>query len=332
MSMTEFAGRRVLVTGGTGFIGSAVVRGLLAQGARVRVLDNQSRGAARRLQGLDVDLVEGDIRDAQTVAHAVQGTDLVCHLAAVNGTELFYSKPDVVLEVAIKGMVNVMDACIAHGVRQLAVTSSSEVYQRAPMVPTPEDVPLVVPDLSNPRYSYGGGKIATELLAYHCGPGRFDHVAIVRPHNVYGPDMGREHVIPQLTLRLLDMPAAIDGAPQPFAIQGTGEETRAFVYIDDFVDGFLRVVALGTGRTVYNVGTDVEVAIRDVVALVADALGRRITIAPGPLQAGSTARRCPDISRVRALGFTPRVSLPEGIAATVAWYRNHHRDTLGDHS
>lgn len=331
MNMSEFAGRRVLVTGGTGFIGSAVVRGLLARGAWVRVLDNQSRGTARRLLGLDVDLVEGDIRDAQTVADAVRGTDLVCHLAAVNGTEFFYSKPDVVLEVAIKGMVNVMDACIANGVRQLAVTSSSEVYQRAPMIPTPEDTPLFVPDLSNPRYSYGGGKIATELLAYHCGPGRFDRVAIVRPHNVYGPDMGWEHVIPQLTLRLLDMPEATEAAPQPFTIQGTGEETRAFVYVDDFVDGFLRVVALGTGRTVYNVGTDVEVAIRDVVALVAGALGRHIIIAPGPLQSGSTDRRCPDISRVRALGFAPRVSLPEGIAATVAWYQDN-RDERGDHS
>src|SRR5205823_3221688 len=122
--------------------------------------------------------------------------------AYVNGTEFFYSKPHLVLEVAVKGMMNVVDACLQIGVRDLVLASSSEVYQTAPVVPTDESAPLSVPDPLNPRYSYGGGKIIAELLAINYGRTHFDRVSIFRPHNCYGPDMGREHVIPQLASRL----------------------------------------------------------------------------------------------------------------------------------
>lgn len=318
--MIPLTGRRVLVTGGAGFIGSALVKGLLDRGARVRVLDDQSRGHARRLAAMaDIEFLEGDIRNPTAVLDAVAGVDSVCHLAYVNGTEFFYERPDLILEVAVKGMVNVLDACLAHGVGELALVSSSEVYQTAPVVPTPETVPMVVPDLTNPRFSYGGGKIISELLAYHYGRSRLDRVLIVRPHNVYGPDMGHEHVVPQLAERMLRLPAG-DG-PAPFPIQGTGAETRAFVYIDDFTDGFLRVLEQGVHREVYNVGTDVEVPIAALVRVVAGAVGRQVLIRPGPLQPGSTLRRVPDISKLRRLGFEPRVSLEAGVAATVAWYR-----------
>jgi len=316
-------GRRVLVTGGTGFIGSALVRGLVARGARVRCLDNQSRGAEHRLGDAlgRVELVTGDVRDAAVVARATEGVESVYHLAYVNGTEFFYQKPDLVLEVAVKGMMNVLDACLAAGVRDLAVASSSEVYQNAPTIPTPEDVPLVVPDLANPRYSYGGGKIISELLAFNYGRSHFDRLVIFRPHNVYGPDMGTEHVIPQFALRLLRHAHAGAG-PVPFPIQGSGRETRAFVYIDDFTDGLLRVLECGAHLDVYNIGTTEEVAIADLAHLVAAALDRSITVLPGDLLPGSSLRRCPDITKLRALGFVPRTALAEGVAATVAWYRD----------
>ncbi len=321
--MIPVAGRRILVTGGAGFIGSAVVRGLLARGARVRVLDDQSRGHARRLADLpEVEFREADIRDAPAVQTAVAGMDSVCHLAYVNGTEFFYQRPDVILEVAVKGMINVLDACLAHGVGELLLASSSEVYQRASVVPTPESVPLVVPDLTNPRFSYGGGKIISELLAYHYGHSRLSRVLIVRPHNVYGPDMGHEHVIPQFAERLIRADKATPSGILPFPIQGTGEETRAFIHIDDFTDGFVRVLEQGRHQQIYNIGTDDEVPIAEVAQLVAQALRRSIAIQPGPLQAGSTARRSPDITMLRALGFTPHTPLSEGIRSTVTWYLN----------
>ena len=182
----------VLVTGGAGFIGSALVRSLAGSGAKVRVLDDGSRGAPRRLAGLvgTVELVNGDVRDPAVVDRACEGVDAVWHLAAVNGTEFFYSKPELVLDVGVGGMRNVIAAAITRGVRDLFVASSSEVYQTPPRVPTDESVPLSIPDPLNPRYSYAGSKLISELLALNYGRAHFRRVVVFRPHNVYSPDMG----------------------------------------------------------------------------------------------------------------------------------------------
>ncbi len=321
----NISGSRFLVTGGTGFIGSALVRGLLSAGAIVRSLDDDSRGASHRLADLDPDaksrleLVRGDIRDPDAVADAIAGVDSVLHLAYVNGTEYFYSKPELVLEVAVKGMMNVLDGCIAHGVRDLVLASSSEVYQTPPTVPTDERAPLIVPDVLNPRYSYGGGKIISELLAVNYGRKHFSRVAIFRPHNCYGPDMGNEHVIPQLTRRLHELATATPG-PLTLPIQGSGSEIRAFVYIDDLVDGVLRVIKDGEHLGIFHIGTDVEVQIGELAKAIGRVLGRQVTLQPGPLQPGGTLRRCPDITKLRALGYTPKTSLDAGLASTVRWY------------
>ncbi|MGA8366187.1 MAG: NAD-dependent epimerase/dehydratase family protein [Candidatus Acidiferrales bacterium] len=312
-----------VVTGGTGFIGSALVRRLVQEGHRVRVLDNNSRGAARKLDDMGgaVEMVTGDVRDPQAVKRAIRGADCVCHLAYINGTEFFYSQPELVLEVAVKGMINVLDACVEHSVRELVLASSSEVYQTPPMIPTPEDVPLSVPDALNPRYSYGGGKIISELMLLNYGRKHLDRAIIFRPHNVYGPDMGREHVIPQFAMRMAAFaaePGVID-----FPIQGTGRETRAFVYITDLIDGVMRVLERGEHLGIYHIGTDVETTVADLAQEVARCFGREIRVVPGELRPGGPLRRCPDITRMRALGYQPRVPLAEGLAATVDWYRRN---------
>lgn len=319
--------RTFLVTGGTGFIGSALVRRLVEEGHRVRVFDDNSRGAARRLGTAagSVELCVGDIRDAGSVRRAIQGVDCVCHLAYVNGTEYFYTKPESVLEVAVKGMVHVLDACIEHGVRELILASSSEVYQSPQQIPTPEAVTLSVPDLLNPRYSYGGGKIISELMAINYGRKHFDRVMIFRPHNVYGPDMGKEHVIPQFALRMAALMAEAtkkDG-PIDFPIQGTGQETRSFVYISDLIDGVLRLIQRGEHMGIYHIGNDVETSIADLAHAVARCFGVTIRLIPGEKPPGAPLRRCPDIRRMRALGYAPRVALTEGLAATVDWYRRN---------
>jgi len=321
----KVSGSRFLVTGGTGFIGSGLVRGLLAAGAHVRSFDNDSRGQRERFYDLDgeprnrLELIEGDVRDAAAVAAAVAGMDSVLHLAYINGTEFFYTKPELVLEVAVKGMINVIDGCIKHGVRDLVLASSSEVYQTPPTVPTDELVPLSVPDVLNPRYSYGGGKIISELLAINYGRKQFSLVAIFRPHNCYGPDMGNEHVIPQLTRRLHELARNTAGVVT-LPIQGSGEETRAFVYIDDLVDAVLRIIEDREPLAIYHVGTDVEVAIADLARGIGRTMGREVELQPGPLQPGGTPRRCPDIQKLRALGYSPRVSLEQGLLKTVRWY------------
>ena len=316
-------GRTFLVTGGTGFLGSALTRRLVAAGARVRVLDNNSRGHIGRLADVDgrFDYVEGDIRDAGVVDRACAGVDVICHLAFINGTEFFYSKPDLVLDVAVKGMVNVIDSAVRHRVPELLVMSSSEVYHEPDVVPTDERVALSIPDVLNPRYSYAAGKVLHEVMAVHNGR-HFRRVTIVRPHNVYGADMGEEHVIPQFVARLKALLAhAAD--PIPFAIQGTGLQTRSFVYVDDFIDGVMLVLDRGEHLGVYHIGTMEEVTITYLAQLVAEQYGRRIKIVPGPPAEGGTNRRCPDITKMMKLGYRPQLTLAEALPRVVRWYDAH---------
>jgi nucleoside-diphosphate-sugar epimerase len=321
------SGRRILVTGGSGFIGSALVKALLKDGCAVRVLDDNSRGAPRRLADVarDVEFIGGDVRDAAAVHKAVAGVEEVHHLAYVNGTEFFYSQPDLVLDVGVKGMVNVIDACRAANVHNLILASSSEVYQTPPQVPTDESAPLIVPDATNPRYSYGGGKIISELMALNYGRKFFDRVLIFRPHNVYGPDMGFEHVIPQFALRLKKAAAQHANGKVPFEIQGDGRQTRSFCHVDDLVQGVMVMRAKGEHLGIYHIGTTEEVTIGDVARRIAAHAGREIEFRSLPAPAGGTERRCPDIGKLAGLGYAPRVPLAKGLPPTVDWYWANER-------
>jgi nucleoside-diphosphate-sugar epimerase len=315
----------ILVTGGSGFIGSALVKALVRDGHAVRVLDDNSRGALRRLKDVekDVEFVPGDIRDPAAVARAAIGMDEVHHLALVNGTEFFYSAPELVLDVGVKGMINVIDACRAANVRNLILASSSEVYQTPPQVPTDEHAPLSVPDPTNPRYSYGGGKIISELLAINFGRKFFDRVLIFRPHNVYGPDMGWEHVLPQFALRLKALADEHKTGKLPFKLQSDGSQTRSFCHVDDLVQGVLVMREKGEHLGIYHVGTMDEITIAELASRVAAHAGREIELIPGPAPAGGTERRCPDIAKLRKLGYSPQVPLEKGLPPTVDWYWAH---------
>jgi nucleoside-diphosphate-sugar epimerase len=316
---------RILVTGGSGFVGSGLVKALVKAGHSVRVLDDNSRGSPRRLAEVekDIEFVAGDIRDAARVEKAALGVDEVHHLAFVNGTEFFYSQPDLVLDVGVRGMVNVIDACRKHGIGTLVLASSSEVYQTPPKVPTDETAPLAIPDPLNPRYSYGGGKLISELMAINYGRKHFDRVLIFRPHNIYGPDMGWEHVVPQLALRLNAVAKAQPSGTLRLDIQGTGKETRSFCFIDDLVAGVMVMREKGEHLGIYHIGTMEEVTIADLAQRIAGIYGREITLVAGKPAPGGTARRCPDISKLAKLGYKPRVPLSEGLGPTLDWYRQN---------
>ena len=314
--------KKYLVTGGTGFIGNALVKRLVKEGYKVRVLDNDIRGAAERLKEVadKIELIKADIRDAEKVRNACKGIDSVIHLAYINGTEYFYSMPELVLEVGIKGIINVIDGCIKENVRELAVASSSEVYQTPQKIPTDETTPLSIPDPLNPRYSYGGGKIVSELMAINYGRKYFDRVLIFRPHNVYGPDMGWEHVIPQFVLRMKELCKNNKSNKIEFLIQGTGKETRAFCFINDFIDGLMLVLEKGGNMNIYNIGATEEILIEKVAIEVGKYFGKQIEIIPGKEAKGGTIRRCPDIAKLMRLGYKPNVKFKEGLKITAEWY------------
>lgn len=313
---------RCVVTGGGGFIGAHLVRRLVRDGWDVVVIDNMLRGDRSRLADVagQIDLQTCDIRDSDAVTRACAGAEVVFHLAAINGTENFYTRPELVLDVGLRGALAVVEACKRANVPDLVVTSSAEVYQTPPSVPTDETVPLMLPDSLNPRYSYGGSKIVSELIAFNYGQEHFRKVQVFRPHNVYGPDMGWKHVVPQFILRALD---ARDSGDHRFPIQSDGTETRAFAHVDDVVDGILLMQGRGGHREVFHIGNDHEISIRALVAEIASVVGTKLEIVPGTAADGGTPRRCPDITKMRALGFAPRINLQQGLRLTADWYARH---------
>lgn len=302
---------KVLVTGGLGFLGGRLSTALAERGHEVTALDDRSRASASPA----VDVVEADVRDATAVRAACAGADAVAHLAAVQGTGNFYRVPDEVLDVNLRGVLNVAEACAEEGVRRLLFSSSSEVYGLPRVFPTREDEPLVVPDPANPRWSYGGSKIAGELVVVNYARRRGFEFAILRYHNVYGPAMGWDHVIPQFIRRL--------ELGEEFTIQGDGEQARSFCYVDDAVAA--TVAALeepAAANEILNVGNPGEErTINELAALLADVAGKPIEPRHLPFEGEGTRRRVPDVARARELlGFTPRVSLEEGLRRTYEWY------------
>ena len=197
------------------------------------MLDDNSRGAPRRLPRWrsDIEFVPGDIRDAAAVLPRCATSTRCITSPTSTAPEFFYSEPELVLDVGVRGMVNVIDACRAHGVGDLVLASSSEVYQTPPQVPSRENVPLVVPDRQPPlflRRRQDHQRADGDQLR----PQAFERVLIFRPHNVYGPDMGFEHVIPQFALRL-KRPAPHTRGPVPFPIQGRRPADPRLRHVDD---------------------------------------------------------------------------------------------------
>ena len=197
--------KNFLVTGGTGFIGSSICKLLINSGYNVTIFDNNSRGSLKKIKDFNkkIKFINGDIRNKSKVFKSLKNINAVIHLAYINGTKYFYQKPDLILDVAVKGLVNIFDGCKKFKIKELYLASSSEVYQTPLSVPTTEDEPLKIPDINNPRYSYGGGKILTELMGIHYGKKLFNKLVIFRPHNVYGSNMGNEHVIPELIKKII---------------------------------------------------------------------------------------------------------------------------------
>ncbi len=157
-------------------------------------------------------------------------------------------------------------------------------------------------------------------MAINYGRKFFDRVLIFRPHNVYGPDMGWEHVIPQFAGRIKAVAAKHPAGKLPFAMQGDGQQTRSFCHVDDLVSGVLVMRANGEHLGIYHVGTTEEITIADLAGRVAAHAGREIELIARPAPEGGTERRCPNIAKLAKLGYMPQVSLDSGLPSTVDWY------------
>jgi len=298
-----------LVTGGTGFIGSNICKHLISKNYNVKIYDNNSRGSISKIKNFKkkVKFIKGDIRNQKALNKALKNTDAVIHLAYVNGTKYFYSKPVLILDIAVKGILNIIEACKKNHVKELYLASSSEVYQTPNKIPTDEHEPLKIPNIFNPRYSYGGGKILTELMGIHYGKKYFKKLIIFRPHNVYGPNMGNEHVVPEFINRF----KSIKG--KNFKIQGTGNEIRSFIYIDDFINAFNIILNRGKHLNIYNIGTAEKIKIKDLAYKLSKILKKKIIIKKSSLAKGGTKVRVPDINKIKRIGFKPKFNLEKGL-------------------
>ena len=301
--------KHYLITGGLGFIGSAISNLLIAQGSKVTIFDNLSRGKRKRVfsKNSRVKFINGDIRNFKEVKKSLKNINVVIHLAYVNGTKYFYTRPTEVLDIAVKGIVNIIDGCKERKIKELYLASSSEVYQTPNKIPTDENESLKVPNVYNPRYSYGGGKILTELMGINYGRKFFKKLIIFRPHNVYGPDMGNEHVVPEFINRFKNSKS------KDFKIQGSGNETRSFIHINDFIQAFDILLKKGKHLEIYNIGTSERISIKKLAFLIANLFNKKIKLQTNNLFEGSTKNRLPDIKKIKTLGFKQKIRLKKGL-------------------
>ena len=307
----------ILVTGGTGFLGSALVKKLINKNNKVFIFDNNFRGNLKNIENLEkkIKFIKGDIRNPNLINNALKGIDVVYHLAFINGTSNFYKSPKLVLDVGIRGTLNLMDSINKNkSIKKFIYASSSEVYQNPTKIPTDENERLIVPNPHNPRYSYGGGKIISELLCINYGKKYFKKMIIFRPHNVFGPDMGWEHVIPQLLSKIKKR------KKNTITFQGSGNESRAFIHIDDFCNAFYMVYKKGKHLEIYNIGNDKEIKIINLLKTILKKLRLKININKVDLQKGSPKRRCPNIYKIKKLGYKPNYNLEESLSDSIEWY------------
>ena len=315
---------RVLITGGAGFIGAHLAEAYLAEGGRVDLLDNLARGRldatlSALLERPGAQLLERDLLKPRSLDCLADDYDLIFHLAAIVGVANVTRQPLAVLRDNVALLTGVLElAARQRRLKRLVFASTSEVYagsaaHLALPVPTPEDVPIALPDLGAPRSSYLLSKLYGEAMCRHAGA----PFTILRPHNVYGPRMGLAHVIPELLQR-----AAGTAPGGRLSVQSPGH-CRAFCYVADAVEQMRRLAAEPeAGGGVFNIGNqDQEIAMADLARHVAALAGHGLRIDRGADTPGSPSRRCPDMTRtIEVTGYRPRVALEEGLRRTYAWY------------
>ncbi len=323
---------KTLITGGAGFIGVHLANYLLDNGEEVFIVDNFFRGKDNQdfqtmLKRTGVHFIKTDISDPNSLKKIGSGYDYVYHLAAVNGTKNFYEMPHEVLRINVKSLINILEWFIKKNRKgKILFTSSNEAYAGALAafnklpIPTPENVPLVISDVYNPRWSYAGTKLIGEQFFIHYAKCYNFRMSIVRPHNFYGPRAGYNHVIPEFIERIK---AKID----PFPIYGA-DDTRSFCYITDAVKAMKMVMeSKKTDGGIYHIGSEEETQIKDLAEKlfkIGDWRPRKIEIHSSPK--GSVKRRLADIEKIkRDVGWKPETALEEGLKKTFEWYGKYYK-------
>ena len=306
--------RKVLVTGGGGFIGSNLVRGLLERGETVRVLDNFATGNRANLAGLedDVEVVEGELRSYERVHNAVRGVELVFHQGALPSVPRSVQDPLTTNAVTIEGTLNVLLAARDEDVRRVVYASSSSVYGNSGTLPRTE---TQQPDPISP---YAIAKLAAEryCVSFHRVYG-LETVAL-RYFNVFGPRQDPKSQYAAVVPRFL---VAID-AGEPVPIHGDGTQSRDFTYVANAVEAnILAGDQEGAGGTVLNIATGRQASVNELADAIGAALGKTVEKRYLPVRTGDVRDSWADVSEAkRVLGYETQISLEDGLQLTAASY------------
>lgn len=331
-SASKLAGKKVLVTGGGGFIGSHLVEALVRAGASVRAVAHYNgRSDLGSLANVDEDVLQhvevlfSDVRDRTAMCQAVKGCSTVFHLAALIGIPYSYQAPQSYIDVNVNGTLNLLEACRDAGVERMLQTSTSEVYGTAQYTPIDEKHPL------HAQSPYAATKVGADQLAYSYFASFQTPVVIVRPFNTYGPRQSARAVIPTIITQALAGNELKLGSLTPI---------RDFLFVRDTARGFIAAAtssneALGE---VVNLGTGVGVTIGDVVERVGRILGKSLRVQT------NDDRRRPEKSEVlqllcsaekakRLINWEPSVDLETGLTESIAWIdKNRHRYRTGSYA
>lgn len=318
--------KRILITGGAGFVGYHLAFRLSQNPLHdIVIVDNFIRGKLDRefdttLKQPNIKCIFGDLTDKETYKHLGSNFDEVYHFAAIIGVKNVLSHPHEVLRVNSISLLFLLDWFVNGGGSKLLFASTSEVYawtqhfHQLP-IPTPEDVPLSLNSLYNPRSTYAGSKIFGELaVTQYCTVFRKPFV-IMRYHNVYGPRMGFEHVIPELYFRVVN-------GQDPLIVY-SADHIRAFCYISDAIEATISAMReeVACGLT-FNVGNDEEeITIGELARRILKKANKCVDIIPEKAGNDPVLRRCPDITKAKEkLAYKPKVCLSEGLDLTLGWY------------
>jgi NAD dependent epimerase/dehydratase len=318
--MLAWDGKKVLVTGAGGFIGSHLTERLFELGAKIRAF---VRYTSRADEGFikyfsddlrkNMDIVYGDIRELETVVKAIDGVDIIFNLAALVGIPYSYIHPQEVIEANTIGTLNVLMAARDVGIEKLVQTSTSEVYGTARYVPINEDHP------KQPQSPYSASKIAADAIAlsfYHS----FDlPVAVIRPFNTYGPRQSDRAVIPSIISQALTKDRLTLGNTTP---------TRDFTFVTDTAEGFIKVAESESVGMEINIGSGREISIEDLTRKIISLVGRDIVIEHDKERVrpahSEVQRLCADNTRARnVLGWAPKVSLTRGLEKTISFIKSN---------
>ncbi|HET7170589.1 MAG TPA: NAD-dependent epimerase/dehydratase family protein [Gaiellales bacterium] len=299
---------RALVTGGAGFIGSALVRALEARGYEVRVYDDLSVGDPANLEGTGAELVRGDVRDLDALVTAAQGCDAAFHLAAGAGVIQSIDEPLVNFDLNARGTLVALEAARRAEVGRFVFSSSNAPLGEG-AYPAREDKPIA------PLSPYGASKAVGEAYcsAFHGAYGM--HAVAVRFSNAFGPRSAHKgNVIPLFIRRLR--------AGQELIVYGDGEQTRDFVFCEDLADGLVRAAeADGAGGEIFQLASGVETSLNRLLELLAEVSGAEPRIRREPPRAGEILRNYSSVDKARdRLGYTPSVTLEQGLRRTWEWF------------